>query len=562
MLLMAGFFWYYMHNIRNLYDTLLRVEHLSTLTFHAKKSENQFFLFDARNPDFFKTGNSKNISNFKSDINSIRSLIDNLLKEEAIQTNSLKDKLNNIRLSTDKYEKSFVELTGLVSKRGYKDFGLEGNMREAAHNLEKRKDIDKLMILTLRRHEKDFLLRKDLNYVKKLQNEILLGKKELKAESKSEITLISYEKSFNEIVEIEKTIGLSENDGIRGKIIEITSKIEPDVAIIHAELNGYVSFLVNKFQTGIFISMGLLFVIGGISALYFARYISRPIVKLDKIVQTVDAMNNPKSKLALASLEHKKDEFGSLAKNLQKMLERIQINISQIQEQNNQLEIVALEDKNRRWQSEGITKIGDLLRIQHNDVESKCRVVLWEIAKYMNAQIGAIYMREMDELKQEWSMVRMVGYGLDEKTFDKIRFHQEEGLIGAVWKDKKSKLITTIPDNYFKILTGLGECKPNSLLIIPLLADQEVEGVIEIASLKFYDQYEIDFIEKLAEQIAFTLALTKINEINKKLITTMKQKRFTPPTEKSFDARRAGVIDLQELENERLNYFHFIHPVF
>jgi len=562
MLLMAGFFWYYMHNIRNLYDTLLRVEHLSTLTFHAKKSENQFFLFDARNPDFFKTGNSKNISNFKSDINSIRSLIDNLLKEEAIQTNSLKDKLNNIRLSTDKYEKSFVELTGLVSKRGYKDFGLEGNMREAAHNLEKRKDIDKLMILTLRRHEKDFLLRKDLNYVKKLQNEILLGKKELKAESKSEITLISYEKSFNEIVEIEKTIGLSENDGIRGKIIEITSKIEPDVAIIHAELNGYVSFLVNKFQTGIFISMGLLFVIGGISALYFARYISRPIVKLDKIVQTVDAMNNPKSKLALASLEHKKDEFGSLAKNLQKMLERIQINISQIQEQNNQLEIVALEDKNRRWQSEGITKIGDFLRIQHNDVESKCRVVLWEIAKYMNAQIGAIYMREMDELKQEWSMVRMVGYGLDEKTFDKVRFHQEEGLIGAVWKDKKSKLITTIPDNYFKILTGLGECKPNSLLIIPLLADQEVEGVIEIASLKFYDQYEIDFIEKLAEQIAFTLALTKINEINKKLITTMKQKRFTPPTEKSFDARRAGVIDLQELENERLNYFHFIHPVF
>lgn len=64
------------------------------------------------------------------------------------------------------YDNNYNILIYLYKLKGFKDFGLEGKMREYAHNIYEFDDRDiKLELLTLRKHEKDFLLRKDLNYV-------------------------------------------------------------------------------------------------------------------------------------------------------------------------------------------------------------------------------------------------------------------------------------------------------------------------------------------------------------------------------------------------------------
>ena len=60
-------------------------------------------------------------------------------------------------------------------------------------------------------------------------------------------------------------------------------------------------------------------------------------------------------------------------------------------------------------------------------------------------------------------------------------------------------------DEYIKIVSGMGEANPNALLVVPLIMEEKVYGVIEIASFKKFEKYHIEFVEKVAHDIAATL---------------------------------------------------------
>ncbi|NJO00716.1 MAG: SpoIIE family protein phosphatase [Bacteroidia bacterium] len=93
-----------------------------------------------------------------------------------------------------------------------------------------------------------------------------------------------------------------------------------------------------------------------------------------------------------------------------------------------------------------------------------------------------------------------------------------EGLIGQSFLENETIHISQVPDQYVNIVSGLGNAKPRSILIVPLELNNRIEGIIEIASLREFEQHEVEFVEKLAENIASAILTIKVNEHTKKLL--------------------------------------------
>ncbi len=84
-----------------------------------------------------------------------------------------------------------------------------------------------------------------------------------------------------------------------------------------------------------------------------------------------------------------------------------------------------------------------------------------------------------------------------------------EGLVGRCYQEKEKIYLTDIPHDYMKITSGLGEDSPRALLIVPLIYNDVIYGLVEIASFNEYPQHVIEFIERIGESIAATISSSK-----------------------------------------------------
>lgn len=178
---------------------------------------------------------------------------------------------------------------------------------------------------------------------------------------------------------------------------------------------------------------------------------------------------------------------------------------------------VSLEDKKRNWSIEGLAKFAEILRSEHHNVLALSDTIIVNLVKYMNANQGAIFL-VYDEDKENVYAEAIAVYAWERKRYLKKRVPYGEGLVGQVIREGDTIYMTDIPSDYVNITSGLGKANPKSLLIVPLKINEEIHGVVELASFVEYGRFEIEFVEKMAESIASALASVKVNEKTKQLL--------------------------------------------
>jgi putative methionine-R-sulfoxide reductase with GAF domain len=165
------------------------------------------------------------------------------------------------------------------------------------------------------------------------------------------------------------------------------------------------------------------------------------------------------------------------------------------------------EEKVRIWTMNGHTVVNDILRENQHKIDILADTLLQKIIEYIDLNQGGIFLVNQED---ENKLNLVASYAYDRKKFLDKTIELGEGLVGTCAIEQKTIYMTDIPDNYIHIGSGLGDAKPSSLIIVPLIINEKFYGVIELASFRKLKEHEVAFIEKTAENIASTISVAQI----------------------------------------------------
>lgn len=206
------------------------------------------------------------------------------------------------------------------------------------------------------------------------------------------------------------------------------------------------------------------------------------------------------------------------------------------------------EEKRNQWATEGHSIFSDILRNNVSDIRKLSNAVIDKLVPYINVIQGGMFIRTTmpeDNKTECFELYAVFAYG--HERFHKKILKLDEGMIGACAMEKHTIILNNIPENYTDISSGLGQAKPKSIIFVPLVYNDYLYGVLELASFKDFQEYQIQFVERISENIASTIANAKINEQTNILL---KQSRLqSKQMEEKEDQLKSEIESLNNLLN-------------
>ncbi|WP_247891043.1 HAMP domain-containing protein [Azospirillum aestuarii] len=154
------------------------------------------------------------------------------------------------------------------------------------------------------------------------------------------------------------------------------------------------------------------------------------------------------------------------------------------------------------WLKTNIAKFTRMLQGER-DLVTVTNMILSEIAPLVNAQHGVLYVTTRDGDEPVLDLV--ASYALKERDGLGTRFTLKQGLVGQCAHEKKPILLTNVPKDYVRISSGLGEAAPLNIIVLPVLFENEVNAVLELASFGHFSETHRSFLEQLTESIGIVL---------------------------------------------------------
>lgn len=205
-----------------------------------------------------------------------------------------------------------------------------------------------------------------------------------------------------------------------------------------------------------------------------------------------------------------------------------------------------IEEEKHSWANEGLAKLNEILR-KHNDVEELSYQIISFLVNYINANQGGIFIRNNEDSKNITLDLKSF-YAFNRRKYIKKSFELGEGLVGNCAIEKKRIHLTEIPDNYIRITSGLGGSNPRSLILIPMKLEEEVLGVIEIASFNKYEDYQIEFLEQASLSVASSLNMAETNKRTSELLEKTQQQAEEMSAQE--EEMRQNMEELQATQEE------------
>ncbi len=335
------------------------------------------------------------------------------------------------------------------------------------------------------------------------------------------------------------------SDNLIERLAALTEKHETKVSKASEDMAK--SFI--DFENFIYITGVILIIIAIIIALYLAQMIIKPIKIIKNVLSLMGKGIMPKKQI-----KERNDEIGEMAAALNALIRGLKETTDfaiEIGKGNFDSSFVPLsdeddlgvgllemrtnlkhateeesrrkkEDDQRNWASQGVAKFSDILRQNNDDIDKLSYDVISNLVKYCDANQGGLFIVNDDDEKNKY-IEMAAAYAFNRKKFLENKIEMGVGLVGRAVQESETIFISDIPNDYISITSGLGEDNPKSILIVPLVVNDNVYGVIEMASFRDFEKYQIEFVEKIGENIAATLSTVKVNIRTAELLERTKQ---------------------------------------
>ena len=193
------------------------------------------------------------------------------------------------------------------------------------------------------------------------------------------------------------------------------------------------------------------------------------------------------------------------------------------------------------WLKTNLARFTRLLQGQR-DLLTVARLILSEIAPLVGIQHGVFYIA--DSSQDEPVLKLLASYATMKRKSMASEFQLGEGLIGQCAVEKQRVIISNPPANYVKINSGLGAAKPANIVVLPVLFEEQIKAVIELASFNEFNEIQFGFLDQLTESIGIVINTIEAN---------MRTEELLKQSQSLAQELQSGQAELQET-NRRLEF--------
>lgn len=326
---------YFNGQVTQLEQLKQNVQQLNILSLQLRRNEKDFFL-------------RKDMSYFEK-YNKNYSLLISLLKEIEQQNQNINADIKIIKLmdSFTIYKEKFTQLSELMVIKGLdKDSGKYAQLRAATHELEQtfksQGDLaNQVILLTMRRHEKDYMLRNDEKYLDQLSLSINNLRVRLPEDSPATLLVNNYQSAINSYAQINKKIGLTPNQGVIGDMRLATHNAE---TLLKSSVDNATNHIVKKETLASAISFALFLIISACLTTFIIKLINIVILPIKNAVASIEALVKGRD-FSLQIPKETDDEFGEVVDAVNRFIQfthKMNVAVKDLQSVSMQVEKSAL----------------------------------------------------------------------------------------------------------------------------------------------------------------------------------------------------------------------------
>jgi len=545
-------------------DLTLKLENLSKKTKELRLVERDILLDSYLGEEFYSTNNSIYAEKFRKSFDELNALYKDIDSEgTSIKNNTINKLMLSMSSDLEIYSIYFNELLDLLKARGYNDYGTIGTLAKTNSELQTYitdNFSDPILLSntsTLWTYISNYISKRDIKFYENFNIKINVIRNYLRNTYKTNTDSVSiaslskeqailvgmYEvlektqKNFDELIDLDKNIGLSLEEGKIKELRQIFDRIEHGTIDIESYLLAYNEKASERVQIAMIVFNLLIILLVLFVLIKVERNFTVPfnlfkhhILKLGKgelpekitldfnderhemlmaindLTINLDNTRNFVTEVGKGNFNTEVNVFNNTGE-LGSALVKMKVELQKIAFERSKQES---EDKKRNWITQGIAFFNDILRQNSNNIEELAYKVIKSLVDHLDAAQAALYVIN-DNNKKDLFIELKAAFAFDRRKYITKRIEMGEGLAGRCVLERETIYLEEIPKDYFEISSGLGKAKPTALLLAPLKINDEIYGAIEIASMHKFEDHHKEFAIKVSEAVASAISSVKIS---------------------------------------------------